>query len=282
MFTDLELTAAVYLILYFEKGENQSDLVSRLKGYGSKLEDEIDDWSDEDFVYTYIDYCISELTDEALVQPCQIDHLLENVQRIRKQEAFAVIANLSSEKRIKIAKSIEGLYVPDESYFQDCYKTLNLPIELQGDEICVSKKKVYCVECGSETYCFASRNEAEMGVKILSGNDMRPAIQMSFRISEQMKPLDCYIWTLAALVARERKMDMEWYSGPAFIANDADAYFKRIQESVARNRGLLGASSSRPKPPQQTGCLVPLVVFMTWLVLSCIVVAIGGFMLLEL
>lgn len=277
MFVDNELLAVVYLILYLRKGEKQNVLISKLKGFGSKAAEDIDACSDECFTYDLIDESIFALTSK-VIQPIQIDQLLEKVQYVKKQDAFTVIANMSNEKRIKIAKCLEGSYVSEEeeSYFQECCMALKIQMEIQDGEVILTKKKVFCVKCGTGTYYFASRNDAEEGIKILSGNDMRPAVQNHFLISEQMQPIDCHIWTLAALDAQQRELDREWYSQPAFIANDVNAWLeKKVQAKEASKHRGAGTSSSRTRPPQQTGCIVPLVVCMTGLVLSCVVVAVG-------
>ena len=290
MFTDNELLVVVYLILYLKNGENQGDLISKLKGIGSKPLTDIDTSSDESFIYDLIDGSMFDLSGGGVCQPVQIDQLLEKVQGIKKQDAFAVIANMSKGKRIKIAKCLEGSFVfEEESYFQDCCKSLNVPMKFRDGKIILPKKKVHCVIDGTSTYCFASRNEAEKCIKILSGldwNDVRPDVQRivrhRFQINEQMRPIDCRIWTIADFAEWWRESS-QVYHGPAFIAESVDVYCKRVQENAARNRGLLGSTtSSRLRTQQQTGCLVPLVVCMTGVVLSCVVVAIGVAMVSNL
>lgn len=279
MFTEDDLLAIVYLVLYLRKGEDQSGLIQKLKGYGSKPVEDIDECSDECFTYDLIDDSVFDLTEKPTL-PSQIDQLLEKVEHVKKQDAFAALANMPHRKRMQIAKCLDGSYVSEdaEAYFQDCCESLNVPMSLQNGEIILPKKKVYSIKCGTGTYCFASRKDAEEGAKILLDDDLRPNAQSFFQIREEMRPVDCHIWTLSDLDAKMRQLDREWYAQPAFIAADPEVWLENMVKTKIRNQGLLSASTSdNPKSSQKTGCLVPLVLCMTGLFLSCAVIAIGVF-----
>jgi hypothetical protein len=79
---------------------------------------------------------------------------------------------------------------------------------LTNVNVAVKGKTVFCVTRGSETFCFASREDAEKAVAILSGHE--DLVARLLRIDECPMQSNDHIWSLADLRDRELKAEQEW------------------------------------------------------------------------
>ena len=228
---DLELLAFASIVVFLVEGNAKCELPTGLKS----------------MIYASLKVLKVGISEEC------INQIISLIPYMNKQEAYNEIAKLSDEKRIRIAGAFVGIFVDDESRFQEVLAASNLPLELVNGEIKKAKRLVYCVTQGTKTYCFASRNEAEEGVKILSENEPHLEDHNQFQISEQLRPIDCNILTpitlKSSLVLAQKKQEIrlvlaqkeqelrEWYCQPAFIANDVSAM---LDSMVERKRKELG------------------------------------------
>lgn len=80
-------------------------------------------------------------------------------------------------------------------------------------------KQCFCLSCGSGPYYFATREEAEKAIDVLTGYDKRPGVRALFRIVDAEVDDDKDFNTIPALVKKVQKEDQEWADQPMFIAN---------------------------------------------------------------
>ena len=210
---DAELLAVAHIVAFLVEGTAQCELPVGLKS----------------MIYASLRVLKAGISEEC------INQIISLIPHINNKEACNVIAKLSDEERIRIAGVLVGFFVDDESRFQEVITASNLPLELVNGEIKKAKRRVYCVTYVTKTYCFASRSEAEDGIKILSENAPRTEGLPPFQISEEMKFIDCTIWTSIALkesleLARGEQERRKWYYQPAFIANDVSAWLDSMVE----------------------------------------------------
>ncbi len=201
-----------------------------------------------------------------------------------EDEIIYFITKMSQEKKVLLAKVIASEVPFDviggikaQERFKRISKLCGLPWEIVDETLIKTYKKWYYAIRYYKKYCFETREEAEQAVKFLSSNN---EIE-EWRVFEgdnayvHVRSFDEF----KASIERERQHALaQWYAKPAFIAADPDVWLENMAKTAVRNQGLLSASTSdNPKSSQKTGCLVPLVLCMTGLFLSCVVIAIGVF-----
>ena len=229
-----------------------------------------------------------------------VERYISVMAHSHEDDVIYFITKMSQEKKVLLARVIASEVPFDiigkikaQERFKRISKLCGLPWEIANETLIKTYNKWYyaitryCAgQIEPKRYCFETREVAERAIKFLSSKN-----EIEEWWASEGDDANVHVWSFdefKASIEKERRHEAEqalaqWYARPAFIAESVDVYCKRVQENAARNRGLLGSTtSSRLRTQQQTGCLVPLVVCMTGLVLSCVVVAIGVAMVSNL